>query len=138
MENIDLSLIISGSVALAAIISPIIVTLLNNWFLIRKYKLEVIEKRSYEKQQYINGIYDDYLNSLGTISTEAFNSFQGLEFLGKYKRPFYLLLNHVDEECMNLMLEMDKLIESGEWKKNNAKTLELIPLIKKSLLEQNY
>lgn len=137
MENIDLNLLISGAVALAAIISPIFVSVINNCFLIRKYKLEVIEKRNFEKQQYINKIYEDYLVSLGTISTVAFVSTHPLEHLDKYKQPFYLLLNYVDESCKKLMIEMDKLIEADEWKKNNEKVIELIPLVRKSLLEQH-
>lgn len=65
----DLSLTIMGVIALSAIVSPVIVTLITNIFDIKKMKIKLFKE---EKQKLLNE-YLEYLSTFVNVKTSAFD-----------------------------------------------------------------
>lgn len=101
--------LITAIIAIAAIVSPIIVSVINNRYSLEKYDREVTEQRKYKEQERINIMIDDYLVSTAELTVgDSINT----NTLTNYKKKYFALLPYTITSAESVMKEIDKLVES--------------------------
>lgn len=58
-------------IAICAILSPILVAIINNWYHFKLKKLEVQQQRKKETTAFIQSVYEHYLQSAGRCITDC-------------------------------------------------------------------
>lgn len=127
--KVDLTITISVVIAICAIISPIITTLLNNHHLYKMKKLEV--KLEAEKSAYFykRGVYEDYLKY-----TEQYIIVRDKDTSLKYGSTYSLALIYFPTNLVDEILILNDEINSYDWE-NAIKHLNTIAPVIREILQ---
>lgn len=117
MPKIDSTITISVILALVALLSPIITTLINNHHQLKMKRLEI----QYQQKQ---KAVEKYLNSVGKYITLASASIEA-----NYIESKGLIYFHMNRSAWHLIDELDKAITARDTNKVN----ELLPKVCKEL-----
>lgn len=105
MPKIDLTISITVIVAIAAIISPVITTLLNNHYQLKIKKMEMQQKQYEDTVLYRRQVIENYLQALSVVMQNF--SHPNLELYAKcYSIAYLYLPNAIQKE----MSEVNHLI----------------------------
>lgn len=128
MPEIDLSVTISAIIAVAAIISPILTTLINNSHQMKMKKIEMKEKQYERTVEYQRNILQSYLKAsgrcLGCPDDEA---------LKEYHESYFLALMYVSDDVRDKMIVINHYIDTSRYERSTSAIESLIPLIEKQL-----
>ena len=124
MPKVDLTITISVVIAVCAIISPVITTLLNNRHLYKMKKHDM--KLEAEKSSYFykRGIYEEYLKLAGKCVADANH-----DSMREYGEIYLLALVYFPEELRPDLIRINSLICSYSWKESRLALDELAPKI---------
>lgn len=117
---------ITALIAITAIISPIIVSLIENLYRSKRYNQEVDSNRDYSETERIKEMVDNYLITIGTIATQI--TFQ-YSAHAEYRRKYYVLLPYMSEEIKASMQDIDRLISNQNYKEINNNIENLTNLL---------
>lgn len=124
MPEIDLTITISVVIAVCAIISPVITTLLNNHHLYRMKKLDLKQEAEKSSYFYKRGIYEEYLKCAGRCVANA-NS----EAMQEYGKTYPLAIIYFPEDLRPELMRINNLICSYSMQEARAALDELAPKI---------
>ena len=117
MPKVDLTVTISVIIAICAIISPIITTLLNNHHICKMRKLDDAAQLQKDSYFYKRGIYEDYLRCTCRCITAASPA-----ALNDYGKAYALALIALNNDIKHYL-----------WGEASSKLNELAPLIREQL-----
>ena len=124
MPRIDLTVTISVIIALCAILSPIITSIINNRHQLKIKKLELQEKRCENTIFYQRTIFENYLKYSGECITSA-NS----EAFRKYGEYYLIALMYVPDDMRNKMIEANTMMKLKDWSGAQIIYEELAPML---------
>lgn len=126
----DLSVAISIIVAIAAIISPILTTVINNSHQKKMKKLE-LDQEHYEKSiTYQKEIFESYLRRAGACIGSSCSI---LDDLKSYKESYLAALLYAPDDLRELMKKTNKSIESFNEDVATVEFEKLIPKIQEHI-----
>ncbi len=128
MPKIDLTITITMIIAICAIISPVITTILNNHHLYKMRKLDDMAQLRKTSYFYKRGIYEDYLRYTSQCIT-----CYSKESLDNYGAAYALALIYFLEELHDKIIELNADIQNHLWAKALPKLNDLAPSIRKQL-----
>lgn len=114
MPEIDLTVTVSVIIALCAIISPVITTIINN---LHEEKMKKIEYRHTEKsnrEEHEKSIYEGYVRSAGKCIYSQ--SPEDLKMFGEHST--LILYSNLDETVKRNIVELQKNIKHGDKEQN--------------------
>lgn len=111
MPKIDLTISVTALLGIAAIISPILTTLLNNHHLLKMKKLELKQKEFDQTVLYKRNIYEQFLQGLSQLSQN-----QNEEHLGLYSKYYSLAYMYLPSDIQKTLSELNSLVLSRSWK----------------------
>lgn len=106
----ELTAYISAAVALAAIISPIIVTCINNAHQLKLKQLELSHETEILNITHVNTIIENYIKHAGRCIAS-----KGTESYTDYAESFFLVLPFVTIHPQLDIRIMDEAIRTGQW-----------------------
>lgn len=111
MPKIDLTISVTALLGIAAIISPILTTLLNNHHLLKMKKIELKQKEFDQTVLYKRNIYEQFLQGLSQLSQN-----QNEEHLGLYSKYYPLAYMYLPSDVQKTLSELNSLVLSRSWK----------------------
>lgn len=111
MPKVDLTITISVVIAICAIISPIITTLLNNRHLYKMRKLDMQLENEKATSFYKRGIFEEYLKVTGRCISHA-----DATRLNEYGEIYPIALLYFPEELRNDLIEINDFVNNYSWK----------------------
>lgn len=111
MPKIDLTISVTAILGIAAIVSPVLTTLLNNHHLFRMKKLELKQSEYEQTVLYKRNIFEQFLQSLSQLS-----QFQKEEHLALYSKYYPLAYMYLPSDVQKTLSELNLLILSRSWK----------------------
>lgn len=126
--KIDSTITITVVIAISAIISPIITTLLNNHHLYKMRKLDDETNLRKESYFYRRGIFEDYMRYTGQCIAHATS-----ESLERYGAIYALALIYFPNELLDKIIDINADISKYSWDKALVKLNELSPAIRTQL-----
>ena len=111
----NLSITISAIVALVALISPILTTLLNNRYLLKVKKLEVQQKKYEQYSSHVRTLFEDFLKYYGEYMGNKLSTKSEMAL----KSSFYKCLPYVPEKAYDHFSEFYELVVSGDISKTS-------------------
>ena len=128
MITVDLTVTISVIIAICAIISPIITTLLNNHHLYKMKKIEMKLESEKAAQFYKRGVYEDYLNYTGQyIAVHDHDAHL------KYGAIYPLALIYFPTNLTNEIIVLNNELIKHDWDTAITHLNELTPAIREIL-----
>lgn len=124
MPEIDLTITISVVIAVCAIISPVITTLLNNRHVYRMKKLDLKQESEKSSYFYKRGIYEEYLKFAGRCVANASN-----EAMQEYGQTYLLAMIYFPEELRPELMRINNLICSYSMQEARSALDDLAPKI---------
>lgn len=124
----DSTITITVVIAISAIISPIITTLLNNHHLYKMRKLDdetELRKTSYF---YKREIFEDYMRYAGQCVTHATS-----DALENYGATYALALIYFPDELLDKIIDINASLNRHQWADALVKLNELSPELRKQL-----
>lgn len=124
----DSTITITVVIAISAIISPIITTLLNNHHLYKMRKLDdetELRKTSYF---YKRGIFEDYMRYAGQCVTHATS-----DALENYGATYALALIYFPDELLDKIIDINAALNRHQWEDALVKLNELSPELRRQL-----
>lgn len=123
--KLDLTITISAILGLAAIISPIATSIINNIYQLNLKKLEYEQQDKEASVFYKRGIYEDYLRCTGTCI-----AFATKENLQEYGKMYALALIYFPPDLIEDLKALNTAIHGSHW--DNARSLfnEFAPKIR--------
>lgn len=110
MKNMDISLLLAIILGLTSFVSPILVTVINNFHQKRMKKLEIEQENIRNNQLYLRSIFDNYyLYAGGMIGHHDGES------IAKYQSAYFQALTYADDDLRAKMKEVNSLIQSHEY-----------------------
>lgn len=128
MITVDLTVTISVIIAICAIISPIITTLLNNHHLYKMKKIEMKLESEKAAQFYKRGVYEDYLNYTG-----QYIAVRDHDTHLKYASIYPLALIYFPQNLADEVITLNDEITERRWDTAIAHLNELTPVIREIL-----
>lgn len=128
MPKIDLTVTISVIIAICAIISPIITTILNNHHFYKIRKLDEAAQLRKETYFYKRGIYEDYLRYTGQCVTHC-----TAEALDNYGATYALALIYFPEDLQSKIIDLNNEIYNRSSDNALKKFNKLAPLVRMQL-----
>ena len=125
LPNLDASLTITGIIAVAAIISPILVALINNHHQLKLKNAETDRIAYEENEKAIKQVYINYIKYTGRCLACALP-----ENEEAYNEYYFQLLMYVPEEIANSMKKINDLILGSEYIKASKELEDLVPKLK--------
>lgn len=110
MSKQDLATTISVIVALAAIISPILTTIINNIYQVKIKKLELKQQRYEQNDLHKRKIFEDFLSAFNQVC-----QLQDPESLSKYSSCYSLVYIYLPSEVRKELGEVNLLINRSLW-----------------------
>ncbi len=126
--KVDLTITISVVIAICAIISPIITTLLNNHHLYKMKKLEVKIEAEKSAYFYKRGVYEDYLKH-----TEQYIIVRDKDTSLKYGSIYSLALIYFPTNLVDEILILNDEINSYDWETAIKHLNTIAPVIRETL-----
>ena len=114
--------VITNILALAAIVAPVIVAVINNRQQTRLRKMEIGLEREKESLTYLRNIYEDFIKSAGAQLHNPSD-----ETKRKYLEAYSLAFAYFPPKSHEMLIEINKCIESGD--EENA-TKQIVDLSK--------
>ena len=105
MPKIDLTITISVVIAICAIISPIITTLLNNRHLYKMRKLDMQLDEQKQSKFYKRGMYEQYLRTVGKCITYSSDN-----ALREYGESYAIAMAYFPEHLLADLIRINSLI----------------------------
>lgn len=124
----DSTITITVVIAISAILSPIITTLLNNHHLYKMRKLDdeaELRKTSYF---YKRVIFEDYMRYAGQCVTHA-----SADVLENYGATYALALIYFPDELLDKIIDINAALNRHQWADALVKLNELSPELRKQL-----
>lgn len=109
MPKIDLTITVSVIVALAAVISPILTTLINNHHQTTLRMLELKQKHYEQTVLYKRNIFENYLKGLSMVSQNP-----TLENIDRYSKYYSLAYMYLPEHIRIKMSYVNNLLHDNE------------------------
>lgn len=128
MPKVDLTITISVVIAICAIISPVITTILNNHHQLKLKKLELKAENEKTTYFYKRGIYENYLKYSGRCITLATR-----ENLSEYGETYMLALIYFPENLQPELIKINESINVHNWDEARAQLNTLAPKIRSIL-----
>lgn len=132
MNNINenLSILVSAIIALSAVISPVLTSIINNLHQRTMKKLEHKEKYYDETISYQRKIFEDYLSAIGKCVSSNFGN---AETQTAYNTTYLRASLYATKELQQLMKITDNAIRCEKTKETLVSLNELIPKISEYL-----
>ncbi len=111
MPKIDLTISVTAILGIAAIVSPVLTTLLNNHHLFRIKKLELKQNEYEQTVLYKRNIFEQFLQGLSQLS-----QYQSEEHLALYSKYYPLAYMYLPSDVQKTLSELNLLILSRSWK----------------------
>lgn len=111
MPKIDLTISVTAILGIAAIVSPVLTTLLNNHHLFRIKKLELKQNEYEQTVLYKRNIFEQFLQGLSQLS-----QYQSEEHLALYSKYYPLAYMYLPSDVQKNLSELNLLILSRSWK----------------------
>ncbi len=128
MITVDLTVTISVIIAICAIISPVITTLLNNHHLYKMKKIEMKLETEKATRFYKRGIYEDYLKYTGQYITARTS-----DSCLKYGSIYPLALIYFPQNLADEVITLNDEITECHWNTAITHLNELTPAIREIL-----
>lgn len=128
MPKVDLTVTISVIIAICAIISPIITTLLNNHHLYKMRKLDDAAQLRKDSYFYKRGVYEDYLRYTSQCLTNPSAS-----TLNEYGKNYALALIYFPDELQEQLIAINETINNHRWNDALSNLNEIAPVIRKQI-----
>lgn len=128
MPKVDLTVTISVIIAICAIISPIITTLLNNHHLYKMRKLDDAAQLRKDSYFYKRGIYEDYLRYTCQCLTNP-----STVTLKEYGKTYALALIYFPDELQEQLISINNAINNHMWDNALSNLNEIAPIIRKQI-----
>ena len=128
MPKLELSFIITATVALMSFISPILTTLINNRHQLKIKKLELKQKQYEDTVIYKRNIFENYVSALSKLS--AYATGDSIKEYGNYYSLAYMYLS---ENLQSEMSKINGLVLDHKWEMIFPLLEDLIPKIYKVL-----
>ena len=124
----DSTITITVVIAISAIISPIITTVLNNHHLYKMRKLD--DEAELRKTSYFfkRGIFEDYMRYAGQCVTHA-----SADVLENYGATYALALIYFPDELLDKIIDINAALNRQQWTNALVKLNELSPELRKQL-----
>lgn len=122
MPKFDLSITISAIIAIAAVVSPILTTLINNHHQARLRKIELKQKHFEETVIYQRKIFENYLRAAGRCA--GYNDGKASQ---DYHESYFLAFMYVPDTFKPQMQEINQYFYRGDLEAANIKLEQLIP-----------
>lgn len=124
MPKVDLTITISVVIAICAIISPVITTLLNNRHLYKMRKLDIKLEKEKSAYFYKRGVYEDYLKATGRCCAHG-----DQRNLNDYGAIYALALIYFPEELRPELIHINDLINNYNWQEARIALNQFAPKI---------
>ena len=128
LPTIDTSLDITGIIAIAAIISPVFVSLINNYHQMNLKKIEVEQKQYEENQKMIKQIYLNYLKFAGKCLASCH-----YDSSSEYGEWYFQLLIYVPKDISERLEVINALIINEQFDSATLELESIIPKLKEQL-----
>lgn len=128
MPKVDLTVTISVIIAICAIISPIITTLLNNHHLYKMRKLDDAAQLRKDSYFYKRGVYEDYLRYTSQRLTNPSAS-----TLNEYGKTYTLALIYFPDELQEQLIAINEAISNHMWANALSNLNGIAPVIRKQI-----
>ena len=128
MPKVDLTVTISVIIAICAIISPIITTLLNNHHLYKMRKLDDAAQLRKDSYFYKRGIYEDYLRYTSQCLTNP-----STVTLKEYGKTYALALIYFPDELQEQLISINNAINNHMCDNALSNLNEIAPIIRKQI-----
>ena len=128
MPEIDLTITISVVIAVCAIISPVITTLLNNHYAYKIKKLDMKNEAEKASYFYKRGVYENYLKYTGRCISYATG-----DALNQYGEVHALALMYFPDQFRNELIEINHFIQNNEYYKAASILNSLAPKLRNTL-----
>ncbi len=110
MPNIDLTISISVIVALCAIISPILTTIINNRYQTKIKRIELSQQEYRDSAMHYRNVYENYLKHTGPCIYHA-----DQEALKGYGEYYYSALMYAPHDIQTDMIEANRLMMEDKY-----------------------
>lgn len=124
MPKIDLTITVTVVIAVCAIVSPVITTLLNNHHLYKMKKLDMKLESEKSSNFYKRGIYEEYLKVTGKCVAYPEDN-----LINNYGEVYLLALVYFPEELRPELICINDLIVGLSWEEARKALNELAPKI---------
>lgn len=124
MPKIDLTISISVIVALCAIISPILTTIINNRYQLKLKKLELEQENIKNTVLYKRNIFENYLKYSGERI-----SFADVSAQKDYGEYYFLALTYAPDDLRSEMVKANGYMESHDYINASRSIEKLTPKI---------
>lgn len=104
----NLAVLVTASVAAAAVISPMITSFFNNRHLLKVKKLELLTLRDKEHREFISRIFENYLSVSGKLIAT-----QDPRFLKDYGEAYGSVLLYLTDSEVTKIHQLDDLIQAS-------------------------
>lgn len=111
MPQIDMTITISVIVALAAIVSPVLTTIINNRYQFKLKKLELKQKEYEQTTGYKRNIFENYLKALSQVS-----HYHSEENINAYSEYYPLAYMYSSEKVQQKMSTVNQFITACKWR----------------------
>ena len=128
MPKVDLTVTISVIIAICAIISPIVTTLLNNHHLYKMRKLDDAAQLRKDSYFYKRGVYEDYLRYTSQCLTNPSAS-----TLNEYGKTYALALIYFPDELQEQLIAINEAINHYMWSNALSDLNRIAPVIRKQI-----
>ena len=128
--NFDLSITISAIIAIAAVISPILTAVINNFHQKNMKKIELEREYNEKTISYQKSIFEDYLHKAGDFIGANCSTAEASK---AYTNAYLVALLYAPIDLQKLMHEADDYIEIAETNNAMAAFEKLIPAIQEYL-----
>jgi hypothetical protein len=130
MDLNKFSLIVTSTIAVAAIISPTLVAAINAYFELKRYKLEIHERNRYDLKLKTNVLFEEYCQSIGKLIGNDTSGIYDPREIGTYKTLMFRFLPYATDQLRSSINELDSLVNNKQFKQVQQSMLKVIDLYK--------
>ena len=128
MPKVDLTITISVVIAICAIISPVITTILNNHHAYKMKKLDMEKEAEKASRFYKRGVYENYLKYTGRCVLYASG-----DALNQYGEAYALALAYFPPEFERDLIAINNYLQNHSYKEATNLFNVLAPELRKTL-----
>lgn len=128
MPKVDLTITVSVILAVCAIVSPVLTTLINNRYQLKLKRIDMKLEQEKASYFYKRGIYEDYLKITGKCVTYA-----SQEALQEYGQTYSLALIYFPDDLIPEIVHINNCISVKDWSQARTCLTKLAPKIRTML-----
>ena len=110
MPKFDLTVTISVIIAICAIISPVLTTIINNRYQYKIHKLEAQQQKYENSTVYLQRIFEKYLETAGRCISHP-----QTVFYYEYSQQYFVALLYASKPMQEIMIDIHRLMENKKW-----------------------